>query len=139
MARRTGRNYLLYVLAIAVGTTMTHSLVPPTPGPLFAANALKVDLGTMIIAGVILSALAASSGLAYAWWANRRWPIDARAPNEEVAAPAPERPESELPPLWRMTSSTASAGPPANAASVTPRASDREAMNRRNMVLFVIR
>ena len=43
MATRTGKNYLLYVLAIAVGTTMTHSLVPPTPGPLFAANALKVD------------------------------------------------------------------------------------------------
>jgi GntP family gluconate:H+ symporter len=101
MATRTGKNYLLYVLAIAVGTTMTHSLVPPTPGPLFAANALKVDLGTMMIAGLLLSAFAATVGLAYAFWANRRWPIAARDPSEHVAtAPVAERPDHELPPLW---------------------------------------
>lgn len=99
MSSRTGRNYLLYVLAIAVGTTMTHSLVPPTPGPLFAANALKVDLGTMMVAGFILSAFAASSGLAYAFWANRRWPTPVPIANSAAGLP-PERPESELPPLW---------------------------------------
>lgn len=100
MATRTGRNYLLYVLAIAVGTTMTHSLVPPTPGPLFAANALKVDLGLMMIAGLILSAFAASFGLAYAWWANRRWPTEVRAPSDAPTAPIVERSEASLPPLW---------------------------------------
>jgi gluconate:H+ symporter, GntP family len=100
MASRTQRNYLLYVLAIAVGTTMTHSLVPPTPGPLFAANALKVDLGTMIVGGLLLSSVTAMFGLAYAWWANRRWPIEVREPSETAAAPTAERAESSLPPLW---------------------------------------
>jgi GntP family gluconate:H+ symporter len=101
MASRTGRNYLLYVLAIAVGTTMTHSLVPPTPGPLFAANALKVDLGTMIVAGLLLSTLAASFGLAYAWWANRRWPTEVRNPSGEAGTmDVTARPDHELPPLW---------------------------------------
>ncbi|MDP3073150.1 MAG: SLC13 family permease [Opitutaceae bacterium] len=101
MAVRTGKDYLLYVLAIAVGTTMTHSLVPPTPGPLFAANALKVDLGTMMIGGLLLSAFAATVGLGYAWWANRRWPIAVRSPSAEgTAAPLVERPDHELPPLW---------------------------------------
>lgn len=102
MAARTGRHYLLYVLAIAVGTTMTHSLVPPTPGPLFAANALKVDIGLMIIGGLLVSAFAAAVGLAYAWWVDRRWPVPLRAPAGEEAAPVSmiERPESELPPLW---------------------------------------
>jgi len=100
MAARVGRDYLLYVLAIAVGTTMTHSLVPPTPGPLFAANALKVDLGTMIIGGMIVSTVAASFGLAYAWWANRRWPTEVRAPSEAGAAPSPDVPDDRLPPLW---------------------------------------
>ncbi|MEO6246558.1 MAG: GntP family permease, partial [Opitutaceae bacterium] len=69
--------------------------------PLFAANALKVDLGTMMVAGLLLSAFAATFGLAYAWWANRRWPIAARnASDESAPAPVAERPESELPPLW---------------------------------------
>ena len=102
MAVRTGKDYLLYVLAIAVGTTMTHSLVPPTPGPLFAANALKVDLGTMMVGGLLLSSFTACFGLAYAWWANRRWPIAARNPSfaEGMAVSAVERPDHELPPLW---------------------------------------
>lgn len=103
MAARTARNYLLYVLAIAVGTTMTHSLVPPTPGPLFAANALGVDLGVMMLAGLILSMFTASGGLLYAWWANARWPTPLReVSGEAVAATAlpTERPESALPPFW---------------------------------------
>lgn len=102
MATRTGRNYLLYVLAIVVGTSMTHSLVPPTPGPLFVASALKVDIGLMIIGGLIVSAAAASCGLAYAWWANRRWPLAVRGGSDDgpAIAPAAERPDPELPPLW---------------------------------------
>jgi GntP family gluconate:H+ symporter len=101
MASRTGRNYLLYVMAIAVGTTMTHSLVPPTPGPLFAANALKVDLGLMMIGGIIVSTLAASVGLMYAWWANTRWPTSLPPIASDAAGGTPlERRDDELPPLW---------------------------------------
>lgn len=100
MATRTRRNYLLYVLAIAVGTTMSHSLVPPTPGPLFAAHALNVDIGVMIVAGLAVSSVTACFGLAYAWWANRRWPTEVRAPSDASAAPAAELPDASLPPLW---------------------------------------
>ena len=32
--RKTGKNFLLYVCAIAAGGAVTHTLVPPTPGPL---------------------------------------------------------------------------------------------------------
>ncbi|NIO06856.1 MAG: GntP family permease, partial [Deltaproteobacteria bacterium] len=48
MGIRTGRNYGLYVMAIVAGATMTHSLVPPTPGPLFVAGELSVSIGLMI-------------------------------------------------------------------------------------------
>jgi GntP family gluconate:H+ symporter len=55
----------------------------------------------MIMAGLVLSAFAASFGLAYAWWANRRWPIDVRSPSDGTAPAATvERAEHELPPLW---------------------------------------
>jgi gluconate:H+ symporter, GntP family len=99
MAVRTGRNYLLYVLAIAAGTTMTHSLVPPTPGPLFVAHALGVDLGLMMVAGLLLGCATASIGLLYAWWANRRWPA-VPADGFAGAAPALARLDHEMPPLW---------------------------------------
>jgi GntP family gluconate:H+ symporter len=51
---RSGRGYLLGVLSIVAGATMTHSLVPPTPGPLFVADALGVDMATMILAGLVV-------------------------------------------------------------------------------------
>ena len=39
------KNYVLFVIALVAGGTMTHSLVPPTPGPLFVAEELGVAVG----------------------------------------------------------------------------------------------
>jgi GntP family gluconate:H+ symporter len=85
MRLRTGRDYLLYILAIVTGGTMTHSLVPPTPGPLFVANALGVAVGHMILVGCCISAIAAISGYTWGQFANRRWPVPLRATPELAA------------------------------------------------------
>ena len=69
----TRRHYVLFVLAIVAGATMTHSLVPPTPGPLFVADAMGVDIALMIRQGLIVSAVAALAGYTYAVYADRRW------------------------------------------------------------------
>jgi GntP family gluconate:H+ symporter len=96
MARTTGRDYLLYILTIVAGATMAHSLVPPTPGPLFAAKELGVDIGTMMVGGLIVGFFTASFGLLYAIWANKRWKID--LPEEEVASVS-AAPTAPLPPI----------------------------------------
>ena len=44
------KKFGLYLMAIIAGGVMAHSLVPPTPGPLFFAEEMGIDLGTMIIA-----------------------------------------------------------------------------------------
>lgn len=102
MATRTGKNYFLYVMCIAAGTTMTHSLVPPTPGPLFVANALNVDIGQMMVGGLLLGICTTAVGIGYAWWANLRWPRAVPPATGDAATTGDfsERPESELPPLW---------------------------------------
>lgn len=78
LARQTRANYLLYILAIIVGGTMAHSLVPPTPGPLLVAAELDIPLGIMILAGTAVGSVCAASGYLYALWANRRWTIPLR-------------------------------------------------------------
>lgn len=45
-------------VALTMGLTATHSLVPPTPGPIATAGILGADLGLVIFWGAILSALA---------------------------------------------------------------------------------
>jgi GntP family gluconate:H+ symporter len=100
---RTGHSYLLYVLSIVAGGTMAHSLVPPTPGPLFVAEQLKINLGTMILAGCAVGLATSASGYLYALWANRRWDLPLRDSAESSLADLAElaaRDESRLPPLW---------------------------------------
>ncbi|HMV48003.1 MAG TPA: GntP family permease [Blastocatellia bacterium] len=99
---RTGKNYLLYVLTVVAGATMTHSLVPPTPGPLFVANQFNVNLATMIVAGCIVGAVTATSGYLYAVWANRRMEVPLRESEESLKhlEAVAAREDKDLPALW---------------------------------------
>jgi len=96
--RRTGVHYLLYVLAIGVGGAITHTLVPPTPGPLIMAANLQFDIGVMVLVGAAVALPAAAAGLGFAYLANRLMPIPMRSLGTE---PEPKPLEdSQLPPLW---------------------------------------
>jgi len=99
----TRRNYVLYVCAMIAGGTMTHSLVPPTPGPLFVATELKVDLGLMILMGCLVSAFTGAFGYAYGVWINRRMTVEvADSANVSLAdlEKLSQRDDRDLPPLW---------------------------------------
>lgn len=63
LAQKTGKNYLLYVMAIGGGAAITHSLVPPTPGPLIMAETLQIDLGLTIMGGLAAGILPAIASL----------------------------------------------------------------------------
>jgi GntP family gluconate:H+ symporter len=96
--RRTRKNYVLYITALAAGAAITHTLVPPTPGPLFVANELKVSLGMMIIMGLVVGAPTAVLGFFVCTAIGRRLDIPMRPIG---SGPEPEPlPEERLPPLW---------------------------------------
>ena len=99
---RTGRNYLLYILTIVCGGTMAHSLVPPTPGPLFVAGELGVDIGQMMLAGILVGLCTSTAGFIYANLVSRRHEVPLRETPEamEELAEISNRDASQLPPLW---------------------------------------
>jgi GntP family gluconate:H+ symporter len=97
---RTRRHYLLCVLAIVAGATMSHSLVPPTPGPLFVADALGVNIATMIGVGSLVGLAAAIGGLAYARLADGWWPQEPAADGGSPAGGSEPVVPKRLPPLW---------------------------------------
>lgn len=83
--RNTRKHYLRYVLAICAGAAVTHTLVPPTPGPLLMAQQLGVNLGVMIGVGALIGIPAAIAGLAFGAWVDKRMPIEMRPlPGDEV-------------------------------------------------------
>ena len=63
---------------------MTHSLVPPTPGPLYVASALNINLGTMILAGLVVGLFTATSGYLYGVWLTQRFDIPFRETPDSI-------------------------------------------------------
>ena len=59
LAFRLGKKYVYFIVAVCAGATITHSLVPPTPGPLLVVEALEINLGFTILGGVVLGILPA--------------------------------------------------------------------------------
>ena len=98
MTRRTGKHYLKYALAIAAGGVITHSLVPPTPGPLFMAENLGLDVGVMIIAGALVALPSSFVGMLLAGLFDRLMNIPLRPIGTGEPEPAPLE-DSQLPPL----------------------------------------
>jgi len=72
------KKFGLYLMVIIAGGVMAHSLVPPTPGPLFVAEEMGIDLGTMIIAGLIIGIITISAGYGYSIWATKKWEVPMR-------------------------------------------------------------
>jgi len=97
MARRTKKHYLKYLMAIVAGAGVTHTLVPPTPGPLVMADTLNVDLGVMMIIGALIGLPAAVVGLVFAAWVDRRMPLPMRRLNDaEGSQPVDDAPSPSL-------------------------------------------
>jgi len=87
LCRRTKKNYVLYILAIGAGGVVTHAMVPPTPGPLFVAAELGIDLGVMMLGGILVGLPTAIVGLLACRTINRLLDVPMR--------PYSDRPELE--------------------------------------------
>jgi GntP family gluconate:H+ symporter len=68
IARVKRGGYVTLALALGCGMTLTHHMVPPTPGPLGVAGILGADLGGLILAGLLFSVLLLPVVVGYAKW-----------------------------------------------------------------------
>ena len=103
LAARLRKNYLLLILSIAAGGTMAHSLLPPTPGPLFLVAVMDIPIHMMMTGGFIVGIFAVASGYIYAVRIDKKLSIPLRdSPDAPVSMiEALSKTESgNLPPLW---------------------------------------
>ncbi|MEM1636081.1 MAG: GntP family permease [Thermosphaera sp.] len=66
LTKAAGLSMATTAIALSIGLYATHTLVPPTPGPIAAAGNLGADLGLVILFGLIAAVPAAFAGLLYA-------------------------------------------------------------------------
>lgn len=55
ISKATKKSVISLGVALAAGLVITHSLVPPTPGPLGVCGIFGIDVGRFILIGIVLS------------------------------------------------------------------------------------
>lgn len=58
LARKTKKSALCYAIPLLAGLAVGHAFIPPTPGPILVANMLGVELGYVIIVGLLAGTVA---------------------------------------------------------------------------------
>ncbi|MFI1965525.1 GntP family permease [Streptomyces pathocidini] len=71
-AKRSGKSLLLYAMPLLAGLSMTHAFLPPHPGPVAAAGLFGVDLGWVILMGVLVGIPSVLAAWGYAAWIGKR-------------------------------------------------------------------
>jgi GntP family gluconate:H+ symporter len=72
-ALRGRRSLVLYALPMLAGLSMTHAFLPPHPGPVALAGLLGVDLGYLIMMGLVCGLPGfVAAGLVWGTWIGKR-------------------------------------------------------------------
>ena len=131
----------MFVMAICAGAVATHSLVPPTPGPLGMADNLGLDLGTAIGFGLFLGILPVAATLLIAPRFARGLNVEpAEAPGSSQTTTHADRPgifASLFPialPVVLMSGASVAA---ASGGGVIPGAAWAAVLGHRNAALFL--
>lgn len=90
LTKQAKRSVLYYAIPLLAGLAITHSFIPPTPGPVAVAEILGAQLGWVILMGVIISVpTAIVAGPVFGKYISNKIRIDApdyfseREPGEE--------------------------------------------------------
>ncbi|MBL7146429.1 MAG: GntP family permease, partial [Phycisphaerae bacterium] len=66
LSRKVKISLAASTIALSLGLYATHTMVPPTPGPVAAAGLLEADLGLVILWGALVSIVALAAGWLFA-------------------------------------------------------------------------
>ena len=72
LAQKGQRSLITLGVALAGGLVVTHSAVPPTPGPLGVAGIFGVDIGAMLLMGMLLAVPCVIGIVLYAQWLEKQ-------------------------------------------------------------------
>lgn len=93
LASKSSLSYAATIVAVSLGAMASHSLVPPTPGPIATAGILGADLGLVIFYGGLVSLLTLIPLLIFVQKAVTKIPLKPTLAADEEAIPAHERPK----------------------------------------------
>jgi GntP family gluconate:H+ symporter len=96
LSHRAKASLAASAIALSLGLYATHTMVPPTPGPIGAAGILKADLGLVILWGLLVALVALGAGWLFAVLVAARTSIQIESEPDapEVAGSGAEGPSA---------------------------------------------
>ena len=97
LAARTKKPILVIGLALTAGLTVSHTLIPPTPGPLAVASLLNVNIGRLLLINASVGVFAMAGGILWAamFCKNIRIPYDDKLEKQTLKAEVFDKTESK--------------------------------------------
>lgn len=88
LSRDTGKPVLHFGIPLLAGLAVTHAFVPPTPGPVAVAQILKVEMGWVILFGIIVGIpTAILAGPIFGSFISRKLKVDTPCPIQVSESP----------------------------------------------------
>ena len=101
LSKKAGISLAGAAIALGLGLMASHTMVPPTPGPIAAAGILQANLGLVIALGLPVSIIALSAGIFFASrYASRTY---ISPDSEEETADEKSSEETEAPGILRSS------------------------------------
>jgi len=102
LSRKAKVSLAASAVALSMGLYVTHTMFPPTPGPMAAAGILKADIGLVIMWGALVSGIAMVAGwlfaIKFAAKEHIAAALDADSPDpESLMASAPSATHTVMP------------------------------------------
>lgn len=72
ISRKTKKSVVTLGISLAAGLVITHSLIPPTPGPVGVAGIFGVSVGSILLWGIVLAIPMTIATLAYAKYIGKK-------------------------------------------------------------------
>ncbi len=72
ISRKTKKSVITLGVALAAGLVITHSLVPPTPGPVGVAGLFNVNVGSIILWGIVMAIPMTAAAVIYAKYLGKK-------------------------------------------------------------------
>lgn len=103
LARDTKKSLLFYGIPLLAGLAVTHSFIPPTPGPVAVAEIINVQLGWVILFGVILGfPVAILAGPVWGRYISKRIMVSPPEETPGVSIPEAQDENTHQPPSFRL-------------------------------------
>jgi GntP family gluconate:H+ symporter len=96
LSQQTKATFASIAIALSLGLILTHSLIPPTPGPVAAAGILQADLGMVILLGLPVSIIGIMSGWLFSVKIASRHDINLDLASKETTETIDKRKEPSL-------------------------------------------